>query len=183
VHQLRCCVDAILSGAGTVLADDPRLTVRPPASTEDPPLRVILDTHLVTPKGASLFDEPGEGESGGPVHLIARIGFDPRRARELQERGATIHGVHPGDDGLPALREVQGLLWNLGVRRAMLEAGPKLLAAYFRAELIDQVRVYTGAVNGGEGPDLAEWLFPEKLSEVDHAEVGADARLDAFVRR
>ncbi len=183
VHQLRARVDAIVSASGTVLADDPRLTVRPPAFSDEPPLRVVLDSYLRTSPSAKLFEEPGEGEAGGAVHLIARIGFDPRRARELQRAGATIHGVRPGDDGQPSLREVQSILWDLGVRRAMLEAGPTLVGAYFRAELIDQIRVYTGGVNGGEGRDLAEWLTPDRLMEVEHAEVGGDARLDAFVRR
>lgn len=182
VHQLRARVDAIVTGRGTVLADDPRLTVRLPAFTADPPIRVVMDALLRTSPGARLFENPGEGEAGGAVHIIARAGVDPRRARELHRVGATIHTVRSGDDGQPSLREVQGLLWALGVRRVLVEAGPTLLTSCFRAEFVDQVRVYTGAINGGEGGGLAEWLAPERLLEAEHAEVGVDARLDAFVR-
>jgi len=183
VHELRARVDAIVTGIGSVLADDPRLTVRPPATAERGPLRVVLDASLRTSPNARLFEAPGAGEVAGDVHIVTRAGADPARARALRDAGAVLHTVRPGDDGRPSLRETQSLLWGLGVRRALLEAGPTLIERAFRAELVDQVRVYTGPVNGGEGPNLAEWLTSERLVDITHSETGADARLDAFVRR
>jgi len=183
VHQLRARVDAILTGVGTVLADDPRLSVRLPAVALRAPLRVVLDTELSTPPGARLFLPSVEGESAGAVHIVTVAGTDPVRHRELAAAGATIHTLHPGDDGHPSLRETLGLLWTLGVRRVMLEAGPRLLGSFFAFEYIDQLRVYSGNVNGGEGPSLARHLAPEHLLGIEHSEVGDAARLQAFLKR
>ena len=183
VHRLRARVDAIVTGVGTVLADDPRLSVRGVGETGLGPLRVVLDSKLRTPSDARLFLPGAAGEAAGPVHLVTRAGFDAQRYRALLAAGATIHALRPGDDGRPALRELMSLLWASGVRRVLLEAGPTLTAAAFRDDLVDQIRVYTGPVNGGRGSALAEWLVPERVTQVAHGEVGADARLDAFVRR
>jgi diaminohydroxyphosphoribosylaminopyrimidine deaminase/5-amino-6-(5-phosphoribosylamino)uracil reductase len=183
VQRLRARVEAIVTGVGTVLADDPRLTVRAPAVAALPPLRVVLDTALRTPPGARLFQPCGAGESAGAVHVVTLAGTDPVRHRELGLAGATIHTLHPGDDGHPSLRETLALLWTLGVRRVLLEAGPRLVTSAFEYEFIDQVRVYTGSVNGGVGPSLGRWLTPEHLLSVERSECGDAARLQAFVKR
>jgi diaminohydroxyphosphoribosylaminopyrimidine deaminase/5-amino-6-(5-phosphoribosylamino)uracil reductase len=183
VQHLRARVDAIVTGVGTVLADDPRLAVRVPLALGRAPLRVVLDSGLRTPPGARLFAPTPEGEAAGPVRVITRAGFDPARYRALTAVGATIHALHSGDDGHASLRESLTLLWSEGVRRALLEAGPTLLAAAIEGEFVDQLRVYTASVNGGEGPSLARYLAPERLLQVARSEIGEDARLDAFWRR
>ncbi len=183
VQVLRGRVDAILTGVGTVLADDPRLTVRPPGAIDRAPLRAVLDSELRTPPDGRLLAEPGEGEAGGPVHVFCRVGPNAVRRRALERAGATIHPVRVGDDGRPSLREVVSSLWELEVRRLLVEAGPELLSAVLRAELVDQIKVYTGDVNGGRGPSLGEFLAPERLDGVQHREVGQSSLLDAFLRR
>ena len=183
VQRLRGRVDAILTGVGTVLADNPRLSVRGPGERSRPPLRVVLDSTLRTPKDARLFAAPGPEESAGAVHLVARAGFDPARYRALTAAGAVVHALHSGDRGHSSLRETLDLLWGLGVRRILLESGPTLLEAAFADEFVDQMRVYTGAVNGGRGPSMGRHLAPERLVATELSEVGEDARLDAFVRR
>jgi diaminohydroxyphosphoribosylaminopyrimidine deaminase/5-amino-6-(5-phosphoribosylamino)uracil reductase len=182
VLVLRGRVDAIVTGIGTVLADDPRLTVRPPGDLARPPLRVVLDSELRTQSTARLFHPAGPDEAAGPVRIIARAGFNPNRYRALTAAGARIDALHPGDAGHSSLREALALLWNEGVRRVLLEAGPTLLTAAFEHEFVDQVRVYTGAINGGRGPSLAGRLVPERLTQIERSEVGEDARLDAFLR-
>ena len=183
VQRLRTRVDVILTGVGTVLADDPRLSLRVNAELGQPPLRVVLDSSLRTPPGARLFQPCVEGELAGPVHVVTRAGFDAVRYRALIEAGATIHALHSGDDGHASLRETLQLLWEQGARRVLLEAGPTLIRAAFEAEFIDQVRVYTASLNGGLGPSLGRYLAPERLLQIAHGEVGEDARLDAFVRK
>jgi len=69
------------------------------------------------------------------------------------------------------------------VRRVLLEAGPTLLESWFQAELVDQIRVYTGNVSGGEGVSLARRLDPTGLDAIHRSEVGEDARMDAFLKR
>ena len=181
VQVLRGRVDAIITGMGTLLADNPRLTVRSPGDTRATPIRVVLDSTLSTPPGARLFQPPGEAESGGGVHIFTRRGPDPGRLRLLEEVGAHVHPVQTGDDGRPSLRAVQTWMWETGVRRALLEAGPTLLDAWFEAELVDQIAVYTGSINGGRGPSMGHRLRPEGLRQIRHLEVGDDALLDAFL--
>lgn len=181
VQVLRGRVDAIVTGVGTVLADDPRFTVRPPGDPSRPPLRVVLDSRLRTPADALLFRAPGPGEGGGPVHVLCVAGTDPIRHRALLASGAEVHELHAATDDGVSLRDVQAWLWDRGVRRVLLEAGPRLLTHYLTAGFVDQLRIYTGAVNGGQGPTMADRLMKLKLHDRLDREWGADAVLEAFV--
>lgn len=163
VHRMRGQVDAILTGVGTVKADDPRLSVRLPGDTTRQPLRVVFDSYLTTSPDARLFQDPEPAfdateallENQGPVYLLCKTGPDPARYRALAAAGATIVTLPGGDDGRISLRAAMDWLWDLGVRRAMLEGGPILTRAFHDADLLDQVRVYSGNVAGGRGMTLA----------------------------
>jgi diaminohydroxyphosphoribosylaminopyrimidine deaminase/5-amino-6-(5-phosphoribosylamino)uracil reductase len=183
VQRLRGRVDAIVTGVGTVLADDPRFSVRAPGDRTRAPLRIVLDSELRTPASARLFAAPGPDEAAGPVHVLTRAGASAARHRALEEAGAVVHLLHAGDDGRPSLREVDEWLWQSGVRRVLLEAGPTLVKAYFEAERIDQIAVVTGDVVGGLGASLAPFLSGERLQQIERREVGSDAWLEAFVAR
>lgn len=182
VHRLRGRVDAIVSGVGTVLADNPRFTVRPPGNLATPPRRVILDSYLRTPSDARLFDPPGEEEAAGPLTILCLAGWDVPRHRALSERGAEIVGHHSNEADSVKLWDAQTWMWEQGIRRVMIEAGPRLLTRFFNLGFIDQLRVYTGPVNGGRGPSLADRLDPRKLLDRMDRESGDDAVLEAFVR-
>ena len=183
VHRLRGGCDAIVTGIGTVRADNPRLTVRAPAQARRVPLRCVLDSELMLSTDARLFEtEREEGEVGGDVVVFCRAGASPARHRALTARGAEVIPVRLGDDGRLSLRDVAALLWDRGVRRMLLEAGPTLLDAWFQAHLGDQLAVYTGDVNGGRGPSLATWLESRRLEGSMWREIGSDSVLEAFVR-
>ncbi|MFT5463972.1 MAG: diaminohydroxyphosphoribosylaminopyrimidine deaminase [Planctomycetota bacterium] len=183
VQVLRGRVDAIISGSGTVLADDPRFSVRLPGDLANPPARVILDSELRTPPEARLFAAVGEDESAGPVKIVTRLGAATVFRRQLEEAGASIYEFRSGDDGKPSLLAIMEWLWDTGARRVLLEAGPKLVQAFFAAELIDQLCVYTGDVLGGRGDNLGKCLDPRFLSQARHGEIGEDGLLDAFFVR
>lgn len=215
VHRLRGNVDAIVTGVGTILHDDPRLTVRPMGATNplavlrapirkkaqgqdhlDPmassgsssgsssggPARIILDSWLRTPPTARLFDEPGEGELAGPVVIVALPGADPIRRRALEAAGAVVHTSRGMDRFTLDLRDLWTWLWSEGYQRIMLETGPTLLRNALDSGFVDQLRIYTGNVRGGEGESLAPWLTKAKLLERVHRESGQDAALEAFLR-
>ena len=78
------------------------------------------------------------------------------------------------------LRSAWAWLWDQGFRRVMLESGPTLLRNALEAGFVDQLRVYTGSVRGGEGESLAGWLVEAPLEERLHRESGSDAVLEAF---
>ena len=180
VQRLRGEVDAILTGVGTVMGDDPRLSLREPGGGSAP-LRVILDSYLRTPPGAALFSAPGEEESSGEVVILTLAGADGARWRALEERGARVIGLRADERDQVSLVEAHRWLWEEGLRRVLLEAGPTLLQSHFEQELVDQVRVYTGDVFGGEGVSLGQTLAGLSLEARMDRESGEDAVLEGFL--
>ena len=181
VQVLRGRVDAIVTGIGTVLADDPRFTVRPPGDLAKPPIRVVLDSFLRTPPDAQILKPAGENAAGGPVHILCVGGASMERHRALVDAGAFVHPLHVATDDGVSLRDVQTWLWGEGVRRMMLEAGPVLLSHYLSSGFVDQVRVYTGAVNGGQGTSMGVAISKLKMSERIDREIAQDSVLEAFL--
>jgi len=181
VQVLRGRVDAIITGVGTILADDPRFSVRPPGNPQRPPWKIIFDSYLRTPPDAAVFREAGPGEGSGPVHILCLAGADPVRERALRAAGAELHPLHVSSEHEFSLREAQEWMWSQGLRRVLLEAGPTLLSSYLAADLVDQLRIYTGSINGGMGPSMAESISRLKLSERLDREWGSDAVLEAFL--
>jgi diaminohydroxyphosphoribosylaminopyrimidine deaminase/5-amino-6-(5-phosphoribosylamino)uracil reductase len=181
VHVLRGRVDAIVTGVTTVLNDDPRLSVRPPGDSSKPPLRVVLDSYLRTPPTSRLFAPPATGEGAGELHILCQAGADGGRFRALEAAGAHVTGLHSSEEDQVALRDVQEWLWQRGVRRVLLEAGPRLLSRYFAQGFVDQIRVYTGSVSGGRGDSMAAWLTQLRLEGRIDREIGPDSVLESFV--
>ncbi|MBL8857239.1 MAG: bifunctional diaminohydroxyphosphoribosylaminopyrimidine deaminase/5-amino-6-(5-phosphoribosylamino)uracil reductase RibD [Planctomycetes bacterium] len=181
VQLLRGRVDAIVTGVGTILADDPRFTVRPPGNLSKPPMRVVLDSHLRTPPDATILKPAGENAAGGAVHILCVGGAPGERHRALEAAGAHVHAMHVATDDGVSLRDVQTWLHEQGAQRILLEAGPRLLAHYLTSGFVDQVRIYSGAVNGGEGPSMAGWITRLKLIARIQRECHEDAVLEAFV--
>jgi len=180
VQVLRGHVDAILTGVGTVKCDDPGLCLRVPGSGEAP-LRVVLDSYLRTPTTAALFRDPGAGESAGEVVILTLAGANGKRWRALEESGARIIGLRGNEEGRVSLVEAHVWLWEQGLRRVLLEAGPTLLQGHFDLDLVDQVRVYTGDVFGGEGVSLGQTLAGLPLASRIDRECGQDAVLEGFL--
>ncbi len=187
VAELRSRVDAIVTGVGTILADDPRLTVRPASlidrHTVRPPARVILDTALRTPPDACMLGGFPSDEAAGPVHLLSVAGADGSGARSnaLVEAGAQVHGLRADDVHRLNLRDVSRWLWEQGFRRVLLEAGPTLIASFLESGFVDQLRVYTGSIRGGRGKSLGARLGSLSLEERMDREIGEDQALEAFI--
>ncbi len=181
VQLLRSHVDAILTGVGTIVSDDPRLTVRPPGDPSRRPLRVVLDSYLRTPPGARLFAPPGANEGAGEVHILCILGADEGREHALVRAGAQVHGLRGTDKHHLDLRGVYAWLWERGIRRIVLEAGPRVLGSHLDAGFLDQVHLVTGSVRGGRGESLADRLARAKLLERRDREVGPDSVLEAFL--
>ncbi len=186
VQVLRSQVDAIVTGVGTVLADDPRLTIRSPGDLNSAPVRVVLDTYLRTPPDARILERPeGDEEAGGETWILCRAGASSQRHTALLEAGAKVITVRldfENEDGGLSLRAVQELLWERGLRRILVEAGATLQSAYMQSQMVDQLRVYVGAVNGGRGQSLDAFLDPMQLAQRLDRELGGDSIIEAFTR-
>ncbi|SDV47750.1 bifunctional diaminohydroxyphosphoribosylaminopyrimidine deaminase/5-amino-6-(5-phosphoribosylamino)uracil reductase RibD [Chitinasiproducens palmae] len=134
-HRWRARACAVLTGVGTVRADDPQLTVRA-IETPRQPQRVLLDSKLAASPEAKIFDD------GAALVICASDDGDaaPRAAR-LRERGAEVVAL-PDADGRVDLAAALDLLGAREINELHLEAGYKLNGAWLRAGLVDELLVY-----------------------------------------
>ena len=174
-HRWRARACAILTGSGTVLADDPSLTVRA-VDTERQPLRVVLDARLETPPSAKLL-------RGGALLVAAQA--DAVRAERLRAAGGEIQQL-PGDPGrvdLPALLQA---LAARGCNEVHVEAGAGLNGALLQAGLVDEVLIYLAPTLLGDQalglcrlPELSELAGQRRLDVIDLRKIGPDIFLRA----
>ena len=137
-HRLRAVSDAILVGVETVLADDPRLTVRlPEGETGADPLRVILDSRLRTPPFARLA-------KAGTLILTTR---EPIAVGE-----AEVVKVAGDSHGRPTVDAVLEALSGRGVKSLMIEGGGRVAASFVSAGLVDAIEWFRAPILlGGDG--------------------------------
>jgi diaminohydroxyphosphoribosylaminopyrimidine deaminase/5-amino-6-(5-phosphoribosylamino)uracil reductase len=145
-HRLRSESDAIVVGIGTVLRDDPELTVRLGRPWPREPLRVVLDTGARTPVGARLL------RAGRPSCALIAVGADApdTRVKELAATGATIVSCRTSD-GRVDLSTLLTELCSRGTRGAV-EGGGEVHGAFLDAGLVDRVAMFTAPLLiGGRG--------------------------------
>jgi 3,4-dihydroxy 2-butanone 4-phosphate synthase/GTP cyclohydrolase II len=165
-HALRAAHQAILVGIGTVLADDPQLTVR--LAPGEHPQPIVLDSQLRFPLGARLWQHP----TRGPWILTTPTAPEPRR-RTLEERGARVVRVPADAQGRVNLKTALGLLRSLGIARLMIEGGARVITAVLAGGLADRVSVTIAAryVGGRRAYDAPLALT---LTELSHTVLGSD---------
>ena len=145
-HAWRARADAILTGIGTVLEDDPKLDVRLVSSPRQPHL-VLVDSRLETPLDAKLF---------GPARKLFIYFAVPDAARQaaLEARGATL--VHmPGPNGKVDLAGMLRDLAQREINELHVEAGHKLNGSLVREGLVDEFLVYLAPKLLGQGREMA----------------------------
>jgi diaminohydroxyphosphoribosylaminopyrimidine deaminase/5-amino-6-(5-phosphoribosylamino)uracil reductase len=154
VHGLRATSDAVLTGIGTALADDPLLTCRLPGMAARSPVRIVLDTHLRLPHLSKLV--AGAGET--PVWIIAGTDAPFANETELRSRGVDVLRA-PAAGGRIDLAGALRLLAGRGITRLMVESGPILAAAFLEADLVDEAVLFRSQTEiGPDGIDALEGL-------------------------
>ncbi|WP_225578286.1 bifunctional diaminohydroxyphosphoribosylaminopyrimidine deaminase/5-amino-6-(5-phosphoribosylamino)uracil reductase RibD [Rhodanobacter sp. 7MK24] len=175
-HRWRARSSAILTGSGTVLADDPHLTVRlPVAEAFATPLRVVLDRDLRVPAHFHVMD------ATAPTLCI----HDAQRAPPTVAPASVRHaGVLLDGNGRLDLNAVLALLARLEVNELHVEAGSRLGGALLVAGLVDELLLYVAPVLLGdlacpllELPPLASMAERWRLAVVEQRQVGVDWRL------
>ncbi len=189
-HQLRDRVDAVMVGAGTVVADDPTLTTRLPADLAGEggphhPLRVVVDGRGSSPLTARVFDPHLPGET-----LVATTeAAPPGWVDELAARG--VRHVVAGAGPLVDLCEVLDYLGRCGTNEILVEGGSRLHGAFFDAALTDRVVAFIAPVIvGGEaapgpvgGRGTATMDEAWRLDHVQVRQIGDDMLFEGHVAR
>nr|WP_240623939.1 bifunctional diaminohydroxyphosphoribosylaminopyrimidine deaminase/5-amino-6-(5-phosphoribosylamino)uracil reductase RibD [Ahniella affigens] len=174
VQHWRAASGAILTGVGTVLADDPSLTARVDAPCVAP-ARVVLDTKGRLPASAKLLSDDA------PTWVLTA----PEHVKSLQTRcpAATVWGIAHGPDGRLSLTGALAWLAGQGINDLMVEAGGTLAGALLREGLIDEWLLYQNTcLLGDSGMPVFAGLSPSNMAAkpewqcVDHRPIGSDWR-------
>lgn len=136
VHKLRSKVDAVLVGIETVLADEPRLTVRLKGKRRQP-IRVVLDSRLRFPLKGETLKTP----EGGPLWIYCGQEADRGKRLELEARGARVVQVSGLNSGVK-LDEVLKDLGENNVLSLLVEGGSRIFRSFFSENLVDEVWLF-----------------------------------------
>lgn len=177
-QRFRARSSVVLSGSGTVLADDPALNVRIDGATRQP-LRVVLDSELRVPPQARMFDREGPA-------LVFTASTDVAARAELTRRGVLVQTVARAAHGGLALEAVLRQLAEREANEIWVEAGARLAGALLAARLVDELIVYLAPSLLGPGaralvelPDITRLEQRLRLQFTECQPVGPDLRLTA----
>ena len=175
VQRLRAASGAVMTGIGTVLADDPSLNVREPGLVADQPLRVILDTHLATPADAKLLAIEGQ-----TLIYCAADASSPA----LEASPAEIVRLSP-DERVNLAEALQDLA-RRGINDLLVECGPTLGGSLLENKLLDELVIYQSPHIMGSCTrpmfDTPRWQSLDdrkKLRISDLRRLGDDTRITA----
>jgi 2,5-diamino-6-(ribosylamino)-4(3H)-pyrimidinone 5'-phosphate reductase len=157
VDRLKAGCDAIMVGIGTVLADDPSLTVKAPEcrnlrksrGIDEHPIRIVVDSMARIPIPASVLHK-GEGKR----IIVVSHQADPEKI-EILKKYATVIVAGESSVDLPALMDELG---KAGIQRLMVEGGGTLIAGLIQAGLVNEIYTFIGniIIGGKDAPTLAD---------------------------
>ena len=173
LHRLRALVDAVVVGIGTVLADDPQLTVRRVSGPH--PARVVIDPNARLPEAARLM-----ADDGVPVFVVqSGKRLAPARATPI---------VLPAEEGRIQPTDVVAALAARGFRRLLIEGGAKTLSAFLATGALDRLHLCVAPMVIGAGPIGLDLPPIDRLDEALRPEVtihrlGTDVLFDCRFHR
>ncbi len=164
LHRLRALVDAVVVGIGTVIADDPRLTVRQalPRPGRAQPARVVLD-----PAGRIPAEAKCLGNDGARRILVQGAG----RPRSLGVEYLEVTESH----GAMAPADILTALGKIGIHRILVEGGANTLSRFVEAECLHRLHVMTAPLIIGSGPPGIQLAPIDRLEDARRPQVTAFA--------
>ena len=184
-HKLRRRVQGILVGIGTVLADDPLLTVRPSKGKQ--PTRIILDSQLRIHLDCKLLATAKKA----PVLVVTSeeaVQKDPQTVEKITLKGAEVLAV-PTTQGRCDINSLLDELSNRGIAQLLVEGGPTVIASFLKQRLVDEVCIYIAPkILGGSGnvnitESMAELTEAVGLHYVNIKRFGDDVRLTGICKK
>lgn len=177
VHRMRASVDAVLTGSGTAMTDNPHLGVRHVKGRD--PLRVLLDSSLTTPVDALIFRDTNCVVFTTDSAPVARV-------RGLRSRGAEVVSMGASLELLSVLKA----LFARGVYLLMIEAGSTLMTSFLHEGLVDRyVQFIAPKLLGGEnsptsfeGEDPVDFGGVVKLEHVEYTRLGDNMKVEGMVK-
>jgi diaminohydroxyphosphoribosylaminopyrimidine deaminase/5-amino-6-(5-phosphoribosylamino)uracil reductase len=178
VQRMRHASDALLTGIGTVLADDPLLTDRTGLPRRRKLLRAVMDTHLRMPLGSKLARS-----ADGDVLIFTRAKVDSAKARALRRVGVEVLQV-PGRGKKPDIRWVIEELGRREILSVLLEAGSTLNSSALAAGIVDKMRLFfapkiAGLTSGGFSGTMPGAV--RELSEASMTQFGPDFAIEGYL--
>ena len=186
VHYLRYTTDAIMAGANTVIADNPRLTCRYAGrggEARKQPLRVIVDGKGRTPAAAQIFTETGK------VLVALGKSVEPERKKAFTQVGAELLEL-PSEEGLVDLERLLRALGDRGITSVLVEGGGILFGSLFDRGLVDKVIAFVAPIIiGGKeaktavaGDGVEKVIDAAKLERVRVEKFGEDLMISGYIR-
>jgi diaminohydroxyphosphoribosylaminopyrimidine deaminase/5-amino-6-(5-phosphoribosylamino)uracil reductase len=152
VQEIRAGVSAIVTGIGTVLADDPQMNVR--LDTGRQPLRVVLDTDLKIPLDARIIGSDGN-------LIVFTHSQDQDKIAQLTVLGVEVIAIDKAQQGYLDLHQVLSHLHEWQCNEVLVEAGPTVSGQFMQADLVDElVLFYAGSVLGDQGAAMFNFNTP-----------------------
>ena len=192
VHQLRHAADAILTGIGTVLADNPALTDRSGLPRRRPLLRVILDPQLRVPLASQLVRSTAESPVSSEIDLLLLCAESAPPASEETLRAAAagraeILRLPAGPSGRLSLPAVLALLAERHCLSLLLEAGAALNSAFLHEDLVDRVVLFFSQTELGAGSVAfaaagpSPYVLQQRLQQKRTTMVGSDTKITGLL--
>jgi diaminohydroxyphosphoribosylaminopyrimidine deaminase/5-amino-6-(5-phosphoribosylamino)uracil reductase len=155
-HLARAENDVVLVGVGTVLKDDPMLSVRDTDGCS--PIKSVVDRDLETPPEARLLD-------GGNCVIFSGSSPDEKKIRKLVSRGAKVIGMETDREGHIPPADILRKFASMGVNRLLLEGGAGLVSSFLRAEAADEFSLFVSPRIMGNGISAFRGLSFEQMGK------------------
>ena len=169
VHRLRAEADAILVGVGTILSDDPKLTVKEKYARGKNPLRVVLDTHLRTPEDALVLNDMA------PTIIFNSLKDGSYGNAELFRC--------PENNGYVDLDCVLSELERRGIRTLMVEGGSTVIWEFLSQGKADELNIFLGdmVIGGRDSPTVADGRGAQSIEDIVKLEFIEARRMDGGI--
>lgn len=158
-HALRAACDGVMVGVGTIVADQPQLTVRSVSGAS--PTRIVLDSGLRLPMSSRVLD------IDAPTTIITTARSDPDRRRELQGRGVRVEVVAE-HDGRVDLGAALARLRSVGMDSILVEGGASVITSLLAERLVDRIIAGVAPIVIGDGTQAVGALGVTRIADGIH---------------